>query len=336
MKTLFDILKTVFLCLGAVIGANFISGSELLVFFGTQNFAITILISAFCFLISINLVFSVAVSSDFLRANKLMFSKSNLFNGVSVLCNFVLFVSMLAGIDSLSKQLNLFNGYAVLSIVSLVLVACFSKFGISGLEKLNLFLMPCVLIIVNFLVFKSQSYIPIEFKFVAFTDGVKALLYCALNTFISLPVLFATAKGKSKLSLKVSSIIISMIIFIQAVLILAVVCNNDSQNSFSPLLSALSKQGASVILITCFFLCSLTSLSSSFYPVYECISARYGSIGIVIVCFLAFIFSRLGVSVIITFVYPVIGAFGLVYLIKLYLLKRKEKVYFKGCIKGVK
>ena len=59
MKTLFNVLSTVFLMLGAIIGAGFISGAELVGFFGTENFVVLAIVSTVLTAITLSFIFFV-------------------------------------------------------------------------------------------------------------------------------------------------------------------------------------------------------------------------------------------------------------------------------------
>ena len=319
MKAFFDLLITVFVCLGSIIGAGFVSGSELVAFFGVSNFWGVVLVSCVLTALCFCLVFSVASSQNLTIVKRNLFGQSKLFNGANVVCNFLFFVSMIAGLDAVCNALSLFNGLPVLSFLSVVIISFFAKFGIKGLEKLNLYLMPLVIVIVLLCAFTADKGVQVKGE----KGGVvNAVLYCFLNTFVTMPVLFATAKGKSKKVLTLSAIIVAIVVFVLSVIILSVVSKNaHSLSSAMPFYLAVSSSPFSKWLALALIIGAFTSGASAYHPVYKAVKDRYGVWGVVFTGVSAFVFSRLGLTAIVKYVYPLIAGFGGLYLVKMAVYK---------------
>ena len=319
MKAFFNVLTTVFVCLGASIGAGFVSGSELVAFFGVDNFFGVVLLSCVLTAICFCLVFSVAKNQEFAFVKRNLFGQSKVFNGASVVCNFLFFVSMIAGLDAVWDTLDVLKGLPVLSLLSVILISFLARFGIKGLEKLNLYLMPLVIVIVLLCAFTADKGV----KATGENGGViNAVLYCFLNTFVSMPVLFATAKGKSKNTLLVSSLIVALVILVLSVVILTVVKNNANSQFFAmPFCLATTSSPFNKCLSVALIIGAFTSGASAYHPVYQAVKGRYGWLGVVVIGVVAFTLSRLGLTAIVKYVYPLIAGFGGLYLVKMAVYK---------------
>ena len=324
MKTFFDILSVVFLALGGLIGAGFVSGSELVSFFGAENFFLPLVLSCACLFLFINLTFSFARQQSFESASNTLFGSRKVVDGVVFITSFVLFCSMLAGLDAVWKGLNFLPNLPVLSVGCLVAVSLLSRNGIKGIERWNVLLMPTVVLIVVSSAFRVVKLGEPCLINVSFFSGVNGVLYSALNTFICLPVLFDTAYKKPKRLLKVCAIIISLTVFCLAYLILSTIKQNDgSENAEMPFFYAISKKGFSPLLFLALLMGTVTSASTSYYAVYKKIYPKYSYKGLVIVGVVAFVFSRLGMNLIVKYVYPLIGGLGVVFVLKMFLEKIK-------------
>lgn len=324
MKTFFDILSVVFLALGGLIGAGFVSGSELIGFFGEENFFLPLILSCAWLFLFISLTFSFAREQNFESVSKTLFGSQKVVDAIVFITSFVLFSSMLAGLDAVWKGLNFLPNLPVLSMGCLVAVSLLSRYGIRGIERLNIVLMPTVVLVVICSAFGVIKFNLPSLNNFSFFSGANGVLYSALNTFICLPVLFDTAYKKPKRLLGVCALIISLIVFFLAYLILSVV-NQSEGSKFAqmPFFHAVSKNGFSPLLFLALLIGTLTSASTSYYAVYKKIYSKYAYKGLLIVGVVAFVFSRLGMNLIVKFAYPLIGGVGLVFVLKMFLQKIK-------------
>lgn len=326
MKTLKFILATTSLSLGAVVGAGFVSGSELVCFFGTENFLPYLVITGVTFALSIFSVFSAALKfNSHIRLNEALFGSDKPVSVATLAAAFIFFTSMLAGLDALWDTLGFLSDVPVFSVFALLAVSFFAKYGVSGLEKLNLALMPIVILIINCSVFSAgktdfSSACRIE------PSGLgRALLYVCMNVFVSLPVLNASAVGKSKKALFISSVAVSTIICVEAAIILAAVkyAGVNAAIHDMPLFAALGGEKFPLLLFMALLFGTVTSLASSYYPLYEFAVKKKGKTGVLILGVSAFCFSRFGLRAIVNYAYPVVAAFGAVYLLRLVVLNLK-------------
>ena len=326
MKAFFDVLSVVFLALGGIIGAGFVSGNELVSFFGAGNFAPAIILSAVLTFFSICLVFSFAVKEDMeLTVNKL-FGKSKTFSNLSVICNFLFFASMLAGLDAVWNSFGILVGVPVLSVLSLAFISVLGRFGVKGLEKFNLYLMPFVVIVVLLCALTTKGVSNGHSSVKA--SSINAVLYCFLNVYVIMPTLFATAKGKSKKTLFISALTTTLIVaLLSTIILLTVRKTNGAEFTDMPFYTAVLSSPFKSLLIVAIAVGALTSGAISYYPVYQKVKGRFGEKGILVVGVFAFLLSRMGLTAIIKYVYPLVAGVGGVFVLKMAIVKFGIKVW---------
>ena len=318
MKSLSGILGTVFLCVGAVIGAGFISGRELLGFFGGEGFVPFVLLAGAGFFACFTLLFLLGreyPSADMLNAALMKKPKS--FGAAVLVASFVFLCTMLAGLDALGEAFGLPRHIPLLSAAGLAGVAFCSKNGLKGIEKINAVLVPVIIIAVNVLIFTGCRLDFSGKPKSIFSGTANAALYVFMNAFSNLPVLIGTARGKSRTTLKISAFVIAVILSLQALIILGAINGGgeNAKNNQIPLLSVLGK-GCAAVYAAVVLAAILSSLTSAFFPLYEYSAAKGGRKGVAVLCAAALLVSRAGMKGLVDYVYPPVGALGAVYVFK--------------------
>ncbi len=294
-------------------GAGFVSGRELVSFFGTGGFIFylnfaSILLSA-CFLV---LFLCGRNFKGLNQLNETICTRPKLLQYAVLTASFISVSSMISGIDSLIKIAFNFN-LPIGSVTLLVLVSVFSYKGVKGVERLSVILMPIVIISATFMILKKGDVTYVGGESLGVLGLILALLYPTMNTFINLPVLVDCAYHKSKKVLCICAVLSGVILCVEGYLILNTVIANGTTNSDVPLLSAL-KGGGFILFFACLFSSVVTSVFSAYYPLYFFSKERGGSLGVILLALSVYCFSRLGLKNIISYVYPILGVFGAVYL----------------------
>ena len=303
--------------LGAIIGAGFISGAELVGFFGTENFVVLAIVSTVLTAITLSFIFFVFKKNENNpQTVENLFGEKKFYEFSTCFASYVFTASMLAGLDSLWNSLGVLYGAPVFSVLAMLLISVFSRYDIKGLEKLNLVLMPIVLIVVNFLIFTNLS-LNFETNYtVSIGQTMNVFLYVFMNAFISLPVMRASAKGKNRKCLFIASIIVSLIIGVEMLLILSAVKGANVNNADMPLFVAINKKGFSYLFFISLFIGTFTSAFSAYYTAYVSSKSKGGSFGTVLSAIFTLILSRLGLHHIVKYLYPIIGGLGALFVIK--------------------
>ena len=337
MKTLFNILNTVFLTVSAVIGAGFITGRELIGYFGAQGFGIYTLISIALFSVSFLFIYKMNCLADgyqSLNAKLLGERGGKSVNAVVFVCAFISLCSLLASVDAIAKKFNLFGGFPVLSLSLITIVSFTSKYGVKGLEKINALAVPLLLVAIVFTLFCKG-----DFNF-SFTGGgvaeksIKTILFVGMNGFINLPVIFVSGRNRTQKELVISAIISGVILGLLTFFLLGAIANsNDAVKADIPLLFAIGEKYAFFFAVA-LFTAMVSSITTAYYPLYEIVKDKKPPIGIIALSVSAFLFSRLGISFIVDNVYPLIGVVGVIYFIviaiKLSSIKRLAKADNNG------
>ncbi len=315
-------LRTLFTMVGTVIGAGFVSGRELLQFFGGFRVSAVYfagLLFFLCFLL-------------FLRLGKMYGGFEGVLTGVFKKCSkpvkavilfgsFVSSAGMLSGLNSLVPQAKPF-----LTLAFLVFACFVSEKGIKGVGTINCIVMPVLLVSVAAMIFKGGALSPSEPPEAEFPLFLSILLYVAMNTFLSLPVLCdlgAEIKSGASLLCAISTFIVAAAIG----LILSAVCSDKNSFAYDLPLSYILGGAKFFSVLACGGM--LTTLLSSFYPLYSLAGRRWGTAGKFALFALTECCSFIGFKSIVANVYPALGIFGLtmtIFCAAVYL----EKTVFRG------
>lgn len=297
MKAFFDILKVSSVILGSVIGAGFISGTELNIFYHNSGVIVCVILT--CLLFIFTTVFTFLMQKrykTYLNSCKKIFVYPFIYKLFTLFTALVFFTAMLSGVE-LDKKVS---PLPILSFLTVVIVLLTAKKGVRLIEKINSTLMPITIIGV-FIAIILGGRVNVKINLPTIKGSISASLYVLINAFACAPTLFECAEKKSKSTLIISAIISSIILSLLTVLILFSL-KSGYQNSL--IIKSLTIIGA--------FTCAFTY----FVPIKRLIFPRYRYKGLICVCAISFILSRLGVSAIVKYFYPLIGGIGGVYFIR--------------------
>lgn len=299
MKNFLDGVKLFLLISGAVMGAGFLSGGELVAFFGGGN--ASLLLSAVIFFIGFTVLTSLKTATP----------------KIPLLISGAIFsLAMLSGLDEIAGVFSATRSVPAASIISLAVFHFLLSGNIKNVEKVNCFLIPVSVLIV----FTALFSVPVPARKVDTGSGIKnavnAVLYACMNVFITLPSIKSAAQGKSKVAKTFAITAFSVFFVLFAYLILRV-----SPNSSMPLLDASYGTSLFPLLIIALFIGSFTSLICCLYPLKSFIAQRVANKNKRdLYCFLLyvvlFLLSRVGFNSIIKYFYPLVGALGLLYIVK--------------------
>lgn len=299
MKNFFDGVKLFLLISGAVMGAGFLSGGELVAFFGGGYSGL--LLSAVIFFIGFTL----------LTTSKTATPKIPL-----LMSSAVFSIAMLSGLDEIAGFIGVLRGIPAAPVLSIIIFHFLLSGSIKKIEKINCFLIPVSVLIV----FLTIINVPDSAPKVRVASGgkwvINAVLYACMNVFVALPSVKSAAQGKKK-GTKIAAFIAFSVFFAGfSYLIIRV-----SPNTSLPLLDISYGTPFFPLLVIALFIGSFTSLICCLYPLKSFIAQktadkkRRG-----IYCFLLyavlFLLSRVGFNSIIKYFYPLVGALGLFYIVK--------------------
>jgi uncharacterized membrane protein YkvI len=303
-------VKTIFTVIGSVIGAGFISGRELVRFFGGEAYPPFLLLEGFLFFVYIFFLLSAGKKyGGFTSFCRTVFGKGErVVQIVFCFCSFVVVAAMLAGINALEESYQPF-------IAVLTAVGCFflAKKGVGGVGVLNLLLVPCILIYIA-----VGLGVEGEFLLVAETQssgmgGMFVWIYVAMNIFLSSSVVMdqgAKLNGKGQITY-VAALSALMIGGCIALVLAAIGAKDGAKDHTMPLLYVL-KEGKLFPLVSYFGI--VTTLISSYYPLHIFFQGKHKDAARLFTLAAASVCSLFGLKEIVEYAYPVMGVLGIVFL----------------------
>lgn len=329
MKVFFEVTGILFVSVGAVIGAGFISGHELVGFFGAEGFVVPVIIMGVVMFFCTAMLFMLGRRFSRLKTlNGALLKHGKPFSAAVYFSSFISVGGLLAGLDEIWNSFGFLQGAPILSAFMLLILSFVSKKGIKGVERVSVALVPVILVAVNFLIATGSGLSFPSGGGGFLENGVNIILYVSMNCFINLPAIVEVAGGKSRKAAFISAFAVSVVLTVQSLLILGTIANAGSAvaESGMPLLFSLNGKYRGVYA-ACVLVALATSLVSAYYPLYSFAVGTGKTAGILILAFAEFVFSRLGLKNIVEYAYPLIGAFGTIYIFKCiqFLLKEKRR-----------
>ena len=291
-KSFFKIFGAAFSVVGAVIGAGFITGGEIAVFF-LCDFSLSGVYSAFIFFAA--MIF--AVGDDY---NKVL-SFTICFADIVVLgCMFSAVDELSTTIFGLSEKLKIFK------IILAILTFFISNRGIKVLSKVSAVISPLVILSLV-LVVSRGTVTPVAVMPAGLIGAFMPLTYAAANYLLIYPVTVKACdklgvKSKLLVALLSSAIIFCLVFFVGANL------SGVSEITKMPLLTIAEKTPFSVLFKICCFCAVFTASVSSSYSAYS----AFGDNDRLkfLACLTALALSEAGFSAVIGYLYPLLGAVG--------------------------
>ncbi len=304
MKKFYDIFCLSSLAIGSIIGAGFVSGREIISFFFGQDIFLSCIFTMVGFFVGLSFLFCLHK----IKENKFYF----VLQPVILVANLIIMSGMLSAIDSLQETFfSIDKKYPILSIIALVISNIVLSKGIKGIENVNFFLVPVIVLILIFVCLSKSIEMP------ALTYAIKPVSlieYVGLNIFMS-AILFIDAGEKYKKSTSIiSSFIVSLILTVLIALIsLSFYGENDKILSADiPLLYfARNTYLLFVPYCICLVLGIFTTLISSHYPLFCIIeNKQYTILNRIVLSVVAVLISRMGFYNIVKDIYPILGFVG--------------------------
>ncbi|MBR0190023.1 MAG: hypothetical protein IJQ23_06525 [Clostridia bacterium] len=309
MKNFADAVKLFFVIAGAVLGAGFLSGGELVGFFNSK--------SAICLTVSGALFF---VGFAFIGAKQDGFTKMAL-----IIAGAVFSSAMLTALDEISWETGVIKGFPAVSVLSIIAFHFWLSNSVKKLEKANYILIPFAVAVVVAAAFFSEP-VGAPSPNTGVKDGVNAVLYACMNLFVALPSVSIAARGKKR-SVRVIAALTFAVFFVA----LAYIILRVSPSTALPLMDMAFGTPFYPFIVAAVFIGSFTSLLCCLYPLKNLISERtadkkHRNLYCFLLYALLFLLSRAGIAAIIKYCYPFVGALGLFSIVKSFFgIKRKAE-----------
>lgn len=330
-QSIYKIIYTVCIIIGAIIGAGFASGREILLFFlncnPVQVLIIGIVFSSVVFLL---LLFNsrLTVSDNIVLLNKKIGGKFGSIINILILasCFCTLAAMFAAGSLSLSQLFNNNKLIPYMTILTAVISLLLLLNGMSALKVINIIAVPFLIVFVVLICIKNNNVL---------TNGYtgnslfRVISYFSLNI-ISLYSLLSTI-GK-KLSFKqmiISSVISGVIICFLIYLILSKLDSKYLSMYEMPMLSLAYNTSKAMYIfgVIVVYLAIITTLASCAYPLinYANRLIKNNFYSSIIVIVLGASAGMVGFSIIVDYLYPCVAVVGVIILVLSILAQLKYK-----------
>ena len=328
-----------FSIIGAIIGAGFISGQEILVFFykyginGILGLIVCNILIGYCIYKILKIINENDINNfeDFINVlTNFKFIKINKF--INIIINIFLLLSffiMIAGFGSFFEQE--FKIYRIIGAFLLASIAFILFIGnVRKIVKINDRIVPILIVIIVFIgmlnLFKinEKDIYNLNINKGSIYWILDAVIYASYNILLIIPGMINLKEYiKEKKEIKIISITISALLLIISILVFFILIKNNNLNNIDmPILYIIKKEYNSlsmlygIILLIAIF----TTAISIGMGLIKNISNENNKLQVsFIICFSSVIISNFGFATLVKNIYPIIGYIGLVviyYLIK--------------------
>ncbi len=310
MRYFFNVTKLSFLIIGSVMGAGFLTGKEIVCFFSSVGAINGGIICAVGFFFLFYLILFASKKAKSAKEEILSNKLNAPFTFISL---FICISCMASGLNYLMK--TTFNIPPTLTgIVVFSLCFALQKRGIRGLERVNATLSIISVMLCLFAVIKNGSFGSEEMRF---TFSVKPVLFLFINVYLTLPALTKSVESKTK-SEVVSSLVVASVALgvMTAIIYFALLSDINNLSALEMPLFALLKGKLKTVFFVCLTCGILSSLNLTYFSIVEIAGEKDVNFKKIIIAIAVIIFSKINLSVIIEYVYPLIAGFGFWYLYK--------------------
>ena len=266
------------------------------------------------------------------------------FKGKNFLCKFTnviiniflcaTFFIMISGFGTYINQafgINKIMGSVILAVISYII---FLK-NIEGITKINSIVIPALIVIV--LIIGIKNILNIDFNSlctnIKINDNgiffiIQAILYASYNLILIMPVLINLKQFiRSKKQIKIVAILVSIIMFAMSILIFFILANVNGNfaNIEMPVVYAINQKFPEFnilygfIILTAIFTTAI-SLGISFLN-NICLNKKYFPQFAAILCISSVIFSPIGFSNLVNFLFPLFGYLGILQIVFVFKLQ---------------
>ena len=335
---------------GAIIGAGFVSGREVVSFFGEFGYlALPFLIVVFglfyfCFYIFAKLGKNLKVNS-ISGLTSAIFGKAGIFVDFAfIMSTFITLSSMLAGSDSIGQIMFGYSyNFCYISILTAMIVTIIVFCGLKYIYKLTDAILPIMLVLIFMVAFmfifgtKMQNVANSFGGVNVFSAGLKSILYVCMNTFSNIFIIAKTSQFMSKKQIGVACAIsvATLVVLIFTIIVTILHGGVDILTSDMPMLAVANKIGSTfgIIYAIVLWLAIFTTICVAAYSIVQWLNQYIKSkfLCAVVTLTLAFVFSRFGFATIVDFFYPLEGIFGTVFIVysAIYYFKNKNRFLAK-------
>lgn len=302
MKNFMQKILGVFAILGAVMGAGFMTGTEIYSFFVKYGSISYITIAINCAIFAV----FVAIYGSKNAKDAIKWPYNNIKINLLPVCQIVLTASMMAGASQIFASMGL-NKMLASFIVFLFVCMCLIV-GIKSANFFNVATTACALFSFMFLIYDGEinwlSAMPASFSAFAM-----AIFYASMNIATSTAVVERVASNSTKKQIKIIAVAVFVVLILISYLLAMVL---PKSNQSMPLLSVIKNKTFSKIYLAIVIMAMVSTMLSSGFgakKMFAGLGNFFGSIMCALVCYLV---SFCGFDFIVNYLYPVVGVIVIV------------------------
>lgn len=311
-------IKIIFLIIGTIIGAGFISGKEVFEFFSKFGYYsyLVILPMFFClyyFITKLLLIGANNKINNIEKLNLIIFKKDNKIIKVFTFLSFIILSSTMISAINTSFNVEWFSPKHFLNLALLLVISCIVlHYDISSLLNICGFLLPmvlCVLIIVCFANFNSPTNIILNSIVLM---PYNALNYVCRNVFLSYFVIAKSSFGLNTKQCKRIGFFASVILCLVMIFIITCeLCNHKALDYPMPLLFLASKNNILyIIYFCCIQVAILTTLFSTLVTLKSFFHFKKNITNIILPILICIVLSLIKFDTFVSILYPIVGILG--------------------------
>lgn len=328
---------------GSIVGAGFASGKEVWFYFAQFGWVcFPLILLAGLLLFGLGFIFLEFGKRNGIESvqqmNGKLFGKWGLIGEIIfIFSNFILLSSMFAGANSLFDIVVSQEIYRYASVVTAVVAVLVSWLGFNKMLKVNLLVVPAMVLIIAvafiFCVINNSGFV------IPATDGaekaVSAIFFCVLyvcsNLFFAGFIFARLGNQHTKgVNMAGSAVGAGFMVLCLIGMVISIYLNPYSSMSDMPLVYIASSASHifGILTLIVVWIGIATTAVSLVYTISTWLERYTHNFKLcsIIVCIICLIISGLGFGNIVSYCYPVLGVFGILFMIRMVWISRKERV----------
>ena len=284
--------------IGSVIGAGFITGKEISVFFPDGSVSTVYLAFTFFFF------FIFAMShSEGLAVKKYAEPVISAVNVVIASC-------MVAGLNNLYKTVfRLSEYFEIFTIFTVIFAFYISVVGINGISVVSLVSIPVVLFFI--VCFSVGNFSSLNIEITESGNVLYPVLYVGMNCLLSSELISDSTKKLARGFKLAAAFLVSLLLFLSITCISICISGRSGE---MPFLESVGHSGFSAVVLFVITLFAIfTTLVSAMYSSFKLAKGKTSVLKRFLLTLVFFALSKLGFSQIVEKCYPVFGALGVLY-----------------------
>lgn len=297
-----DNIKIAFFFIGAMIGAGFSSGSELMVFFGESGVVGVIISAIFIGLLVFFFQYMSVVFNNYPKVKKVV-------DCLMVLSSIISFIAMTAGANEVMMDTFRVNNIGVISALAVSVMCLFSM---RFLKNVNTVVVPLIVILMILIIIKTD--------FLPLPNGVsifRSASYAAMNVLLGgylLSTECANKKAKDKI---IITVIITVII--AAMMIIVYLISQEAKYSDMPIFEVARRYEMATVSGLIIYLAIFSTLIGAGKVIFDNLTGFTGSkyVGLISLITISLIGRTVGFGFMVRTFYPITGYVSIVVIVAL-------------------